>query len=563
MRLEISGNPRLSCLLRKFVSQASEMAGFCENEANMITLAVDEAFTNIIRHTYQMDLGKRIYVRLFFTENDHIEIELKDDGPPLEVANIKNRCLEEIRPGGLGVHFIQSIMDTVEYLPQETMGNVVRMRKYLKNVRPGSKPMEETRKNPQLLAALLEIGQSLPWILDLDTLLNLIVKRVKNLMESEGASVILLDEARQELVFHTVLDEDENIVKKLQGLRFPANKGIAGRVLQTRKPLFVRNVEKDPDHFKGVDESTGSHTESLLYTPLQVRDRAIGILSAKNKKDGLFDDADMEALTAIAGTVSLSIDNARAHTKLLDTKRMQKELHSASLMHRATLPQSLPDVPGLLTSAICVPATEVGGDYYDFFPLADGLHAFAIGDVSGHGLEAGMMVSMTRSCLYTQLHFSHKIEDVMQAMNRMVYGSVERRLMMTFFFAIYDCQESVLTFANAGHPSPYYYAARDRQWKLIEEGEFPLGVRESHVYPIYSMQLQPGDIFVLYSDGIIEAANSHRDRYGFDRFHNLLVSQNMASPKEIQDAILRDVENFCENFSASDDRTLMVLGRKL
>lgn len=562
VRLEVSSNPQMSSLVRKVVGRAAEMVGFCDNEASQITLAVDEAITNVIRHTYRMDTGQRIRLHIICAEGSHLDIEIADDGPPVDVAAIKRRSLEEVRPGGLGVNFIREIMDSVEYLPQRPAGNVLRMRKYRKDNRPCAGRLQDAGKDPQLLSALLEIGQSLPWILHLQTLLDMIVRRVTELMRSEGASVLLLDEERQELVFHTLLDDDAALVQKLQGLRFPANKGIAGRVLHSGQPVLVSDVDKDPDHFRDVDEKTGGRTQSLLYAPLQVRDRVIGILSAKNKKDGRFDDADIAVLTAIAGTVALSVDNACAHEKLRDTDRIEKELHAASRMHQATLPRILPSVPGLAASAVCVPAHEVGGDYYDCFALGDGRFAFAIGDVSGHGLEAGMMVSMARSCLYTQLHFSYAIGEVMQAMNRMVYGSVERRLMMTFLFLIYDQHSGELVFANAGHPSPYHYDAAGRQWQLVDQGEFPLGVRASHDYPAYACGFRPGDLFVLYSDGIVEAANQRKERYGFDRLHKLLAGRDWTSPWELQDAIVRDVAIFADGCPAADDRTLLVLQRQ-
>ena len=168
-------------------------------------MAVDEAFTNVIRHTYRMEFGQKVRVRLSFLENDHLHIELEDDGPPMDPARIKSRALEEIKPGGLGVHFIHTIMDRVEYLPGDS-GNSLRMWKYLKS-QPCPKEENEEKRKADLLQALLDIGQSLPWILDISTLLALIVKKVKELMNCQGASVLLLDRENHELVFHTVLDE--------------------------------------------------------------------------------------------------------------------------------------------------------------------------------------------------------------------------------------------------------------------------------------------------------------------------------------------------------------------
>lgn len=133
VKLELSGNPQLCSLVRKFIGHVCEKTGFSEDATAGIVLAVDEAFSNIIRHTYRMDFQQRITIVASFHEESHLEIRLIDEGPPINPADIRGRPIEELRPGGLGVHFMRSIMDSVEYLPH-TKGNVLRMVKY---VEPG------------------------------------------------------------------------------------------------------------------------------------------------------------------------------------------------------------------------------------------------------------------------------------------------------------------------------------------------------------------------------------------------------------------------------------------
>ena len=559
--IQLSSNPKMATFLRNNVHKSCAMVGFDEEQTDMVVLAVDEAFTNIIRHGYQMDFSQKIDIHLKIREDRYFKIILQDNAPIIDKKCIKARCLDEIRPGGLGVHFLYTIMDYVEYTTINER-NALIMTKHLPQK---SRTKRLSAVNQQLLQTLLDIGRYVHQILDLDTLLNVIANEVKNLIQCESVSVLLEDRKTKELFFHTVLDENKEVANKLRGLRFASNKGIAGKAFASGEPLLVRDVEQNPDHYNRIDEDTGAKTSSLLYAPLKVQKRVIGLLGIKNKLSGSFSDQDVEAATAIASTVALSIDNAYAHEtlqkaipRLSETNRIRKEIESARLMHQATLPQTLPLIPELDISAVCQPATEVGGDYYDFIRLTENKHAFAVGDVSGHGLEAGMMVSMARSCLYTQVNFSNSISDVMTAMNRMVCGSVDKNLMMTFLFAVFDTQSKMMAFANAGHPYPCHYQAKSKTWSLIKDGEFPLGIHEEFRYSTHKVQLEKGDFIVLYSDGILEASDENKEHYGLERLLELLRSKKWVSAQEIQLAMLRSVRNFCQSLF-HDDLTILVI----
>ncbi|MBF0496908.1 MAG: SpoIIE family protein phosphatase [Deltaproteobacteria bacterium] len=425
---------------------------------------------------------------------------------------------------------------------------------------------QETGSNEKFLAVLLEIGQSIHTILNLDKLLLLVVERVKELLGCESVAIMLLDESAQEFFFRVALDDRERITDRLHETRFPATRGIAGRVLRTGQPVLVPDVGLDPDFYREVDRDTGQVTKSVIYAPLKVRQRIIGVMSGINKRGGNFESSDLERLTVIAQTISLSLENARAnellasaYSELKDSERLKQEIESARKMQQATLPEEVPHLPGWSFWAICRPATEIGGDYYDFFPLDDGRCAFTLGDVSGHGLKAGMMVSMARSCLCTQLNFSTEISEVMGAMNRMVLRGVKDLMLMTFFFGILDRSAGKMTFANAGHPWPFHYSAASKTWSFIEQGEFPLGVMEDYDYSIHSMNLHPGDTLVFYSDGIVEADNPHKKLYGHRRLKEVLSRVQDLDVKTIGRDILDDLDNYRAEQPFRDDVTLVIV----
>ncbi|HEY9854927.1 MAG TPA: PP2C family protein-serine/threonine phosphatase, partial [Stenomitos sp.] len=191
-------------------------------------------------------------------------------------------------------------------------------------------------------------------------------------------------------------------------------------------------------------------------------------------------------------------------------------------------------------------ASEVGGDYFDFLPLDDHQMALVIGDVTGHGVPAALLMAMVRSCLHTQVLSNHQISDVMRVANSTVYkGSYERRL-MTFFYSILDTESGLLRFANAGHLHPYLFRAQDRQVQHLDVSSYPLGVKATSNYPEQQIQLSDGDLLLFYSDGIIEAVNPQGEEFGFDRMEEMIAQLGHLGASDIVKSLIVEWRRFTE-----------------
>ena len=205
-------------------------------------------------------------------------------------------------------------------------------------------------------------------------------------------------------------------------------------------------------------------------------------------------------------------------------ERIEQELQEAQEIQRSILPSEDPNFPGLDISGYFSPATEIGGDYYDYIPLTETKLAVAIGDVKGHGISAGLLVSAASGCLHATLESTQSIEEVMRVINRRVY-EVKNRMFMTFCFSILDTENCELTVSSAGHPLPYHYCAATQtlmDWEL--EGNFPLGVREDCDCPVRPPRsLAKGDVLVYYSDGLVEGTNSMLQPFGFERLEAAII----------------------------------------
>lgn len=235
---------------------------------------------------------------------------------------------------------------------------------------------------------------------------------------------------------------------------------------------------------------------------------------------------------------------AQKQQELKDQERVLQELATARKIQQAMLPSEAPESKALNIDFYAQSASEVGGDYFDFLPLDDHQMAIVIGDVTGHGVPAALLMAMVRSCLHTQVLSNHQIRDVMRVANSTVYkGSYERRL-MTFFYSILDTRTGVLRFANAGHLHPYLFRAHEERVEQLDVSSYPLGVRPNSVYAEKQIQLRNGDLLIFYSDGIVEAMNPEGEEFGFERMEEAIARHGQKSASDIVKGLLHDWRRF-------------------
>jgi len=240
-------------------------------------------------------------------------------------------------------------------------------------------------------------------------------------------------------------------------------------------------------------------------------------------------------------------------------KRIEQELQEAAAMQRSILPSVDPIFAGLDISSYFQPATEIGGDYYDYITITETILAIAVGDVKGHGMQAGLLVSTASGCLHTSLETTQSVAEVMRVMNRRVC-EVTGRTFMTFCFSILDTVNSTITFCSAGHPFPYHYCAAAQvlvPWEL--EGNFPLGVQKNSDYPVCSRSLANDDILLYYSDGLVEGTNADDQMFGFERLETAIAQYAHQTASGIKEAILTEFRTHCQQHEQEDDVTLIVI----
>ncbi len=253
-------------------------------------------------------------------------------------------------------------------------------------------------------------------------------------------------------------------------------------------------------------------------------------------------------------------DDVPPHVRrIAERERQRVELETARNIQSSILPQLPAQLHGVEIAHSYLPATEVGGDFYDVLALEDGRLAVAVGDVAGHGVSSGLVMSMAKSALAVQVTFDPAVEAVLTRLNRMVYQSARRRLLSTLVYAVLDPRERELYYASAGHVFPYRVSPEGEVEPLQAES-YPLGVRGAIDVRVRTSKLAPGDAIFLYSDGLVEATPEASDEpFGFERLEASLGRHAAKPPGEMRDAVLADVEAYTGEHPREDDLTVLVL----
>lgn len=245
--------------------------------------------------------------------------------------------------------------------------------------------------------------------------------------------------------------------------------------------------------------------------------------------------------------------------RIAERERQKVELETARGIQSAILPDLPPQIYGVELAHAYLPANEVGGDFYDVLALEDGRLAVAVGDVAGHGVSSGLVMSMAKSALAVQVSFDPEVRAVFTTLNRMVFQSARRRLLTTLCYALLDADRRELRYASAGHLFPFR-VGRDGQVRALETSSYPLGVREGYETRERLEQLEPGDAVVLFSDGVVEARTpATEELYGFVRLEESLRRHAGRDAPGLRDGILEDVGRFTGGGPQEDDLTVLVL----
>src|SRR5262249_39863571 len=398
------------------------------------------------------------------------------------------------------------------------------------------------------LYLLQRVAQRINSTLDLDTLLDQIVEDVSNTFGYDRVGVLLEEAHSDDLVIAAGWAGE----LCLKGTRFTigGGVGIGAHAAASGRTFYAPDVRKVSFYVPGQED-----TRSEIDIPLEVRGELIGIFNVEHTEVNAFSPERVRLLEALAGHVATAISNARMFQRERREKaRMAKELDEARAVQRSLLPASAPAAHGFDLTGVCRPCREVGGDWYDFIPLGDGRLAVVLGDVSGKGLAAALLMSSTRTVV--RLHAARGLSPraMLSELNRFLLVDMPASRFVTLIYAVVSSATRTFSFASAGHLPPVFVDSNGARLLETAAGR-PLGLMESE-FSDHEIEMTPGSRAYLYSDGISEAVNPSLEEYGTDRILSHVVNRTATVH-----SLLNDVDRFSSGNPASDDMTVVMVAK--
>jgi len=305
--------------------------------------------------------------------------------------------------------------------------------------------------------------------------------------------------------------------------------------------------------------------EKCLAVAISVGGRRLGVLAVADKesRDGGvldFTNADARLLSLFANQAGAAIETARLHREAIEKERIERELELAAAIQREILPRALPVVPGLELAAANLPTRQVGGDYYDVLSMSQGRVGFLVADVSGKGVPAALLVSTVHAAVHLQVDEASSIADLVGRIDRHLRRYAATRKFLTFFFGVLEPESGKLRYVSAGH-NPAILLRRSGSIERVESTGVPLGLLPDAAWREQSLQLDPGDLLALYTDGVTEAVDEADEEFGWSRLCEAVEEGRERPVRELCDAIMGKVADFAAGMPQYDDQTLLLLRR--
>jgi sigma-B regulation protein RsbU (phosphoserine phosphatase) len=429
--------------------------------------------------------------------------------------------------------------------------------------KPGSKDILKLNdENRRLRAAVEElsilndIATTISSTLTLEQIIDLIVQKCIKHLEVEQGAVMLLDEKEQDNEFKTMIRKANS---SHEVLPFRLDTQLTGWMIAHKKPLLINDLAADDRISVGSEENIPFH--SILSVPLCLKGKMIGSLNLFNKrsKNG-FTDADKRLLTIIAAQSAHVIENARLSEEEKILQLMQEEMRLAYKIQMDLLPGVAPEIKGYDIAGKSIPAKTVGGDYFDFIRITPSCMCVCLGDVSGKGIPAALLMSNLQATLRGQVLQDRTPHSCIKKSNMLLFKSTDMDKFATLFYGVLNTETHEFHYCNAGHNYPFLIRANGETVRL-DIGGLVLGALEDFSFEESTVQFMPGDLLVIFSDGISEATNSSDDMYGEERLERFVIENRDRNAADIIQAILDEVREHAELTPQSDDMTLVAMKR--
>lgn len=400
--------------------------------------------------------------------------------------------------------------------------------------------------------ALLSVSRKLGTHLKIEILLRQILDVLYELFEYDAGGIFLIEPDNRKIIWETIRGYPENRVPLV---RQKLDSGVMGSVIRINEPIVLEDVQSDPRY---IEARTTTRSEIAL--PIRQDGMVIGCINLESDKPAAYHNHDLNLLNAFVQQASLALERGRRHQERIERKRLEEDLLIARQIQRSLFPATSLDYDEYRIVGENSTCEQVGGDYYDFFPLTDKDTGVVIADVTGKGIPAAIIMASVRAGIHLISQTEYSIQELMMRLNHFLYYSTEPEKFVTACYGVLDRETHCFTYVNAGHNPPLLKRAGG-EVEALGVGGMLLGVMDSVSYEHQVVPLYPGDRILFYTDGITEAMATDGEEYGELRLRDFLQRNSAADGEKLIRRLMGEVREFAARGEEPDDMTVVLLER--
>ncbi|MEE9168119.1 MAG: GAF domain-containing SpoIIE family protein phosphatase [bacterium] len=405
----------------------------------------------------------------------------------------------------------------------------------------------------QELTVLNDLATAASSSLEVSEVLDLIVEKSIKAVKAEQGSILLLTEQEESPLKTLIRQQDRSRL-----LTYKVGTNITGWVLKHQQPLIIDDLAAD-ERFNTTEQER-QEIRSVLCVPIRLRSKLIGILMVTNKKTfEPFNSDDLRLLSIIAAQSGQLIRNSQLQQETLEKKRMEHELTMARNIQRGLLPKKIPEAANLDIASYFNAADEVSGDYYDYFDLGDSRIGIVMADVSGHGASSALVMTMVKGVLQAIKQNFISSDRTLHEMNVILGETIPKDMFVTMMFLVFDFDNMVLKYSNAGHNPLMFYNQQSKCCELLELRAPALSISNLAVYEEKEIPLNEGDLFVIYTDGVTETFNEDKEMFEETRFLQAVREVASEQAGATIEHVKKKLHEFMGDASQSDDVAMIAV----
>lgn len=413
-----------------------------------------------------------------------------------------------------------------------------------------AKLIHRARRKTAEAESLIELGKLMSGTLELEELLQIIVDEASKLINVDIATIYIVDPddvSIKDIVSRGVPNELKS------KLPMKIGEGICGYVAKTGETAVINDVTRNTQYVSLCRE-----IKSEAALPLKSQGKVIGVFNVESEKLDAYKPDDVDLLETFASQAAVSIERAMLYKQAIEQKALEDELKIARRIQKTFLPKINPQLSGFDIAGVNIPSEAVGGDYYDFINIVDNQIGIAIGDVSGKGIGAALIMAAFRASLKAEIRNNYAIRTIFGKVNSLLYESIDRANYVTAVYGVLDTKNRVFTFSNAGHNPPLLFKADGEVIELVEGG-LVLGMFPDSIYEERPIYIDRGDILLFYTDGVTEAQDIDDREFGIDRLKKLVLESAGLNASDIVNLIVEAVGKYKGLNQPLDDLTMILI----